>query len=106
MNRLLLVIPTLALSACVAQPKMEAKTLHVVSDDHDCELIAHIVGDRAWGTSKAHADEAAVIQAKNRAAAAGANAIYFEDTHSKIWGSMVLADALLCSQAQFEQSSL
>lgn len=105
MIRCLLAIPILALSACVAQPKTEAKTLRVVSDDHDCELIAHVVGDRTWGTNKAHADEAAVIQAKNRAAAAGANAIYFEDTHSKIWGSMVLADALLCSQAQFDQVS-
>jgi len=104
-NKLLIVIPLVALSACVAQPKKDSETLLVVDDNHNCELIAHVVGDRTLGTSKTRADEVAVTQAKNRASAAGANAIYFEDTHSKIWGSMVLADALLCSQRQFEQSS-
>ena len=105
MKKLLVVIPLVALSACVAQPKKGGETLLVVDDNHNCELIAHVVGDRTLGTSKTRADEVAVTQAKNRARAAGANAIYFEDTHSKIWGSMVLADALLCSQRQFEQSS-
>ena len=105
MNKLLVVIPLMALSACVAQPQKGSETLLVVGDNHDCELIAHVVGDRTLGTSKTRADEIAVTQAKNRASAAGANAIYFEETRSKIWGSMVLADALLCDQRQFELSS-
>lgn len=105
MNKLLIVIPLMALSACVAQPKKGSETLLVVDDNHNCELIAHVVGDRTLGTSKTRADEVAVTQAKNRASAAGANAIYFEETRSKIWGSMVLADALLCDQRQFELSS-
>ena len=105
MKKLLVVIPLVALSACVAQPKKGGETLLVVDDNHNCELIAHVVGDRTLGTSKTRADEVAVTQAKNRARAAGANAIYFEDTHSKIWGSMVLADALLCSPGPFEQTS-
>ena len=105
MKKFLVFIPLLALSACVAQPKKGSETLRIVGDNHDCELIAHVAGDGGWGTGKTRADEGAIIQAKNRASAAGANAIYFEDTHSKIWGSMVLADALLCSQGQFKQGS-
>ena len=51
----------------------------------------------AFAGGAARSDEGAVNQVKNRAVAAGANAIHFEDTHSEIWGSMVLAEALRCS---------
>ena len=105
MKKLLVVIPVIALSACVVQPKEGSETLRVVSDNHDCEVITTVVGDGSWGAKKARADEEALKQARNRAAAAGANAIYFEDTHSEIWGTMVVADALHCSQGQFEQIS-
>ena len=105
MKKLLVVIPVMALSACVVQPKSGSETLRVVSDNHDCEVIATVVGDGARGAKKARAEEGALNQVRNRAVAAGANAIYFEDTHSKIWGSMVVADALLCNQEQFQQIS-
>jgi len=105
LNRLLVVIPVLALSACAAQPKEGSDSIRVVGDNHECEIIASVYGEGAWGSNKARADEGAVIQVKNRAAAAGANAIYFEDTHSKVWGSMVLAKALHCDQGQFERMS-
>ena len=98
MNKLLLIFPAMVLSACVVQPKADSETLRIVGDNHNCEVIANVFGEGAWGTSKSRANEGAVNQVKNRAAAAGANAIHFEDIHSKIWGSMVLAEALHCSQ--------
>lgn len=104
LNKLLVVILVLSLSACVAQPKEGSESLRVVGDNHECEVIASVYGEGAWGNSKTRADEGALIQVRNRAAAAGANAIYFEDTHSKVWGSMVLAKALHCDQGQFEAS--
>lgn len=87
----------MALSACVVQPKQGSETLLVVGENHDCEVIANVYGEGPKSKNKARADEGAVNQVKNRAAAAGANAIHFEDTHSEIWGSMVLAEALRCS---------
>jgi hypothetical protein len=104
-DKLVMVFAALMLSACVMQPKTGSESLRIVGDDHSCEVITNVTGSGAWGRSKADAAEGAVNQVQNRAAAAGANAIYFEDTHSKIWGSMVLAEALLCSQEQFEQTS-
>jgi argininosuccinate synthase len=88
LKKLLVIIPILALSACVVQPKEGTETLRVVGDNHECEVIAVVVGEGA--------NEGAINQVRNRAVAAGANAIYFADTHSKIWGSMVVADALKC----------
>jgi len=105
LRKLLVVLPVMALSACVVQPKEGSETLRVVSGNHDCEVIATVVGEGAWGVDKSRADEGALNQVRNRAAATGANAIYFEDTHSKIWGSMLVADALLCDQDKFEQLS-
>lgn len=103
MNKLLVLIPLAALSACVVQPKEGSETLRVVGDNHQCEVIAAVYGEGANGTKeKSRAREGATNQARNRAADAGANAIYFEETRSKVWGSMVLAKALRCSQGQFE----
>jgi hypothetical protein len=96
LKKLLVIIPILALSACVVQPKEGSETLRVVGGNHECEVIAVVVGEGVKGAKKARADEGAINQARNRAVTAGANAIYFADTHSKIWGSMVVADALKC----------
>ena len=96
MKNLLVIIPVLALSACVVQPKEGSETLRVVGANHECEVIAVVVGEGAKGAEKARADEGAINQVRNRAVAAGANAIRIADTHSKIWGSMVVADALKC----------
>jgi hypothetical protein len=104
-NKLLALIPVMALSACVVQPKQGSETLQVVGENHDCEVIAKVYGEGPAGKNKARADQGAFNQVRNRAAAAGANAIHLEDTHSEIWGSMVLAEALFCSQGQFDQVS-
>jgi hypothetical protein len=103
--RLLAVIPIVALSACVVQPKEGSETLRVVGENHHCEVIANVYGEGPKGKNKTRADEGAVNQVKNRAVAAGANAIHFEDTYSEIWGSMVLAEALYCNQGQFDRTS-
>ena len=106
MIKLLVFIPLAALSACAVQPKEGSEALRVVGSNHECEVIASVYGEGARGTKeKSRAHEGAINQARNRAADAGANAIYFEDTRSKVWGSMVVAKALRCSQGQFEPAS-
>ena len=97
MGKLIMVFSLLMLSACVTQPKTGSESLRIVGDDHSCEVITHLTGAGAWGASKADAAEGAVNQVKNRATAAGANAIYFEDIDPRFWGSTVFAKALLCS---------
>jgi len=96
-DKLVLVFAALMLSACVTQPKTGSESLRIVGDDHSCEVIAKVTGSGAWGRNKEDAAEDAVNQVKNRAVAAGANAIYFEDIDSRVWGSTVLAKALHCS---------
>ena len=97
MGKLFMVFAALMLSACVTQPKTGNESLRIVGDDHSCEVITHLTGSGAWGKSKSDAAEGAVNQLKNRAVAAGANAIYFEDIDARFWGSTVFAKALLCS---------
>ena len=97
MGKLLMVLAVLTLPACAMQPKMDSESLRIVSDDHGCEVIANLSGSGTWGSSTANAAEGAVNKVKSRAAAAGANAIYFEDIDSRFWGSTVLAKALHCS---------
>jgi hypothetical protein len=96
-GKLLMIFAALMLSACVTQPKTSSESLRIVGDDHGCEVITKVTGSGAQGRSKADAAEAATNQVKNRAAAAGANAIYIEDIDPRFWGSTVLAKALLCT---------
>ena len=97
MGKLIMIFSALMLSACVSQPKADSEALRIVGDDHSCEIITRLTGSGAWGSNKEAAAEYAVNQAKTRAAAAGANAIYFEDIDSRFWGSTVFAEALHCS---------
>lgn len=97
MGKLMMLVAAVLLSACMVQPKSGTETIQIVGENHDCEVITNVTGEGAWGRSKAAAAEDAVNQAKNRAAAAGANAVHFEELDSRFWGSMVLAEALYCS---------
>ena len=97
MGKLIMVFAALMLSACVTQPKTGSESLRIVGDSHSCEVITNVTGSGAWGSNKADAVESAVNQVKNRAADAGANAIYLEDIDPRFWGSTVLAKALYCS---------
>ena len=92
-----MIFAALMLSACVTQPKTGSEKLRVVGEINNCEIITNLTGSGTWGRSKENAAEDAVKQVKNRAAAAGANAIYFEDIDSRFWGSTVFAKALHCS---------
>jgi hypothetical protein len=96
-GKLVIAFAALMLSACATQSKTGSESLRIVGDDHGCEVITNVTGSGAWGRSKADAAEGAVNQVKNRATAAGANAIYFEDIDPRFWGSTVLAKALHCS---------
>jgi uncharacterized protein YbjQ (UPF0145 family) len=96
-GKLIMVIAALLLSACVVQPKTGTESIRIVGDNHGCKVITNVTGEGAWGRNKSEAAEDAVNQVKNRAAAAGANAVYFEDVDSRFWGSMMLAEALYCS---------
>lgn len=96
-GKLVMIFAALMLSACVTQPKTGSESLRIVGDDHGCEVITNVTGSGAWGRSRADAAEGAVNQVKNRATAAGANAIYFEDIDPRFWGSTVFAKALHCS---------
>jgi hypothetical protein len=107
MNRFLMVFAAfLTLAACASQPQQGQVSLLVVEPGHHCQVITTVYGEGAWGDSADRAHERAVRQVKNRAARAGANAIAFEDTYSKVWGSMILAEALHCDEQQFDQLSL
>ena len=92
-----MVTAALLLSACVVQPKTGTETIRIVGENHGCQLITNVTGEGAWGRNRTEAAQDAVNQVKNRAAAAGANAVYFEEVDARFWGSMILAEALYCS---------
>ena len=93
MEKFIMIFAALMLSACVSQPKTDSEKLRVVGEINNCEIITNLTGSGTWGRSK----EDAVKQVKYRAAATGANAIYFENIDSRFWGSTVFAKALHCS---------
>jgi uncharacterized protein YbjQ (UPF0145 family) len=97
MGKLMMLVAAVVLSACMVQPKTGTETIRIVGENHGCEVITNVTGEGAWGRSKTKAAEDAVNQVKNRAAAAGANAVHFEELDSRFWGSMVLDEALYCS---------
>ena len=96
-GKLIMLVAAVLLSACMVQPKTGTETIRVVGENHGCEVITNVTGEGAWGRNKAEATEDAVNQVKNRAVAAGANAVHFEELDSRFWGSMVLAEALYCT---------
>lgn len=105
--RLLMLFAAMTLTACASQPETiqtrheslpaTSDALVVMEETDGCRVLEHIVGDAPFGTRKNVSVEAAVSDAHRSAIDAGADAIYFETTYSKLWGSTVLAKALKCA---------
>ena len=104
MNRTAAIFSFLLLTACATPPGAAPISLRVLDEPADCTMIGRIASDAPLGTRKQRELEVAVSRAKALAADSGANAIYFEETHSKLWGSTVLARALVCSDADLAQA--
>ena len=84
------------LTACAAQTGAHTVSVKVVESPENCKVLDHISSEAPLGTQKDHLREAAIANAKAHALKSGANAIYLEKTHSRLWGSTVLVSALRC----------
>jgi len=103
MEKMAALLSLFLMPACAGYPTTQPIAMKVVDAPDNCETIGRIASDAPPGTRKNRQHEVAVSIAKSLAAGSGANAIYFEETHSKLWGSTVLAQALVCQESDLAQ---
>lgn len=97
MNRVLLLLPLLALQGCVTQLTPEGSSVRIASESDECEFIGTVSAANSMGMSTADEAEGALNELRNKAADMGANAVRIINVDSNEVGTTALAEALKCS---------
>ena len=98
MIRTIVVANILLLSACATALTSEGTGIRVVDDKsaNSCKFIGTVSGFDTFSPTVGHESENAMNEARNKAAALGANGIKIVHMQTTIQGTSVTAEALPC----------